>query len=301
MANKKIWGYIRVSTNNQNTENQRLAILSYANSKGLKVDNWIEVKASTRKSPMARKIDELVSRMKSGDILIVSELSRLGRSVGQIAILVDELLNNKIRIICIKENLEINEHKRNVQTKVITTMFSLFAEIERDLISERTKEGLARARADGKLLGRPKGSLGKSKLDGKQKEIQAYLNKGVNKANIARIYDVSWPTIDNFIRTRGLSTDKVMKVLLFLDIENNSKFVRGKKRSREDIEMFALGEYDMKKLSEVDYELLVPYKKKKNLDETMNDIITEMHRLSDNRNCFIETDAKSADSKFYWE
>jgi len=262
MANKKIWGYIRVSTNNQNTENQRLAILDYANGKRMKVDNWIEVKASTRKSPMVRKIDELVSRMKSGDILIVSELSRLGRSVGQIAILVDVLLNNKIKIICIKESLEISEHKRNVQTKVMTTMFSLFAEIERDLISERTKEGLARAMADGKLLGRPKGSLGKSKLDGKQKEIQGYLNKGVNKANVARIYGVSWSTIDNFIRTRGLSTDRVMKVFLSLDIENNSKFVRGKKRSRETIERSVLNQYNMKKLSETDYELSVPYTNK---------------------------------------
>lgn len=245
----------------------------------------MEVKASTRKSPTARKIDELIYRMKSGDTLVVSELSRLGRSVGQIAILVDELLNNKIKIICIKENLEVSERNRNVQTKVMTTMFSLFAEIERDLISERTKEGLARAKADGKLLGRPKGSLGKSKLDGKQKEIQDYLNKGVNKANLARIYDVSWPTIDNFIRTRGLSTERVMKVLLFLDVENNNKYVRGKKRSRETIERL----------------LLYPYKNKKDLDETINEMITEMHRIADTRNCFAEADAKSADSKFFWE
>ena len=83
-------------------------------------------------------------------------------------------------------------------------MFSLFAEIERDLISERTKEGLARARAQGKLLGRPKGTLGKSKLDGKEQEIKNYLAKKVNKANIARIYGVSWPTLDNFIKTRRL-------------------------------------------------------------------------------------------------
>ena len=84
------------------------------------------------------------------------------------------------------------------------TMFSLFAEIERDLISERTKEGLARARAEGKLLGRPKGTLGTSKLDGKEKEISDYLKKGVNKANIAKIYGVSWPTINNFIKTRKI-------------------------------------------------------------------------------------------------
>lgn len=106
-------------------------------------------------------------------------------------------------MICLKENMILNK-KKDIKVKVMVTMFSLFAEIERDLISERTKEGLARARAEGKLLGRPKGSLGKSKLDGKEKEIKRYLAKGVNKANIARIYDVSWPTITNFIITRKL-------------------------------------------------------------------------------------------------
>jgi len=92
-----------------------------------------------------------------------------------------------------------------MQTKVMITMFSLFAEIERDLISERTKEGLARARAQGKILERPKGSLGKSKLDGKEKDIKELLNKGVTKMNIARIHGVSWATIQNFIKTRKLA------------------------------------------------------------------------------------------------
>jgi DNA invertase Pin-like site-specific DNA recombinase len=114
------------------------------------------------------------------------------------------LLKQKIKVICLKENMILNE-KKGMQEKAMVRMFSLFAEIERDLISERTKEGLARARAEGKLLGRPKGSLGKSKLDGKEKEIKRYLSKGVNRANIARIYDVSWPTITNFIKTRKLA------------------------------------------------------------------------------------------------
>jgi DNA invertase Pin-like site-specific DNA recombinase len=130
-------------------------------------------------------------------------MSRLGRSVGHIAILVDELLNNGVKLIFIKENMELNG-RRNMQSKVMVTMFSLFAEIERDLISERTKEGLIRARAEGKLLGRPKGSLGRSKLDGKEKEIRQYLAKGLNKANVARIYGVNVGTLNNFIRSREL-------------------------------------------------------------------------------------------------
>jgi DNA invertase Pin-like site-specific DNA recombinase len=197
------WGYVRVSTDNQTNENQKLAILQYGNQKRLKIDHWIETKTSSRRSTKERRIDELVSQVQEGDVLLVAELSRLGRSVGQIAMLVDELIRKKVKVICLKENIILNG-KADIQTKVMITMFSLFAEIERDLISERTKEGLARARAEGKLLGRPKGTIGKSKLDGKEKEIREYLKKRVNRANIARIYGVSFPTLENFLKTRNL-------------------------------------------------------------------------------------------------
>lgn len=196
------WGYLRVSTNCQKTENQRLAILEYANKNKTTIDHWIEVKASTRKTAKARRLDEL-NDLRKGDALVTAEMSRLGRSVGQIAILVDELLNSGVRLVFIKESMELNG-RRNMQSKVMVTMFSLFAEIERDLISERTKEGLIRARSEGKLLGRPKGSFGRSKLDGKEKEIRRYLAQGLNKANVARIYGVNVGTLDNFIRTREL-------------------------------------------------------------------------------------------------
>lgn len=197
-------GYIRVSTTVQNTENQKLAILEYANTHKMGVDHWIEVTSSSRKSARIRKIDELRDRLEAEDVVIVAELSRLGRSVGQIIILMDELLNRGVRVICIKENM-VMAGQRDIQTKVMITLFGLFAEIERDLISERTKEGLDRARKDGKLLGRPKGRLSESKLDGKEDEIREYMRKGVNKANIARIYEVSWPTIANFIKGRRLA------------------------------------------------------------------------------------------------
>ncbi len=199
----KVIGYIRVSTDKQTTENQKLAILDYCNKENLKVSDWIKVSVSSRKSSKDRKLDQLTEQLDSGDTLIVSELSRLGRSVGQVATLVDALTKSGIKIISIKEDMVLNGNP-NLQTKVMLTMFSLFAEIERDLISERTKEGLKRARAEGKLLGRPKGSLGKSKLDGKVAEIKDYMSKGVNLTNIAKIYGVSYGTMKHFVDTRGI-------------------------------------------------------------------------------------------------
>jgi DNA invertase Pin-like site-specific DNA recombinase len=210
----KTIGYIRVSSDKQTVDNQRLAILDYCNNQDIKVDDWIEVSMSTKKTPAQRRIDELLERLEEGDQLIIAELSRLARSVGQIATLVDRMLKNKIRLISIKESIELNR-KHDIQSKTIITMFSLFSEIERDLISERTKEGLKRARAEGKLLGRPKGSLGKSKLDGKEKEIKDLLSKGLNKTNIARYFGVGWTTLENFIKTRRL--------YLLSDMRNNRR------------------------------------------------------------------------------
>jgi DNA invertase Pin-like site-specific DNA recombinase len=202
----QIIGYVPVSTTNkrQTVENHKLAMSEFCRARKLHVADWIEANASSCRTTKHRRVDELLHRLKPGDTLIVSDLSRLARSVGQqIAILVDTLLRNKVRVICIKEGIDLNG-EQNIQSEIRVTMFSLFAEIERDLLSERTKEGLRRARAQGKLLGRPKGSLGKSKLDGKETEIKRYLSLGVNKTNIACIFQVGWTTLDHFIRTRGL-------------------------------------------------------------------------------------------------
>ena len=197
-------GYIRVSTDRQTVENQRLAILDYCHRNKFQVDDWIDVNMSSRRTPAQRRIDELLERLKEGDRLIVAELSRLARSVGQIAVTVSTLLKKKVRFISIKESISLNGGQ-DMQAKVMITMFSLFSEIERDLISERTKEGLKRARAEGKLLGRPRGTIGKSKLDGKEDEIKRFLKGGINKTNIARYFNVSWSTLENFIKTRKLA------------------------------------------------------------------------------------------------
>ena len=137
----KTTAYLRISTGGQELNNQRLAILDYAQKEKLQIDRFLEIQSSSRKSLKERGIDGLFSGMEAGDLLLVSEISRLGRSVGQIIQIVDELIKNQINFIAIKENIRLNG-KQDIQSKVMITMFGLFAEIERDLISERTREGL---------------------------------------------------------------------------------------------------------------------------------------------------------------
>ncbi len=197
----KTIGYIRVITDRQNTDNQKMAILEFGNKEKLPVDDWIEVTASSRKKATDRKLDQLMVVLSAGDTLLVSELSRLGRSVGQIVILVNELIDQKVNLICIKENIRI-AGKQDMQTKVMVTMFSLMAEIERDLISERTKEGLARAKAEGKLIGRPRGS-GKSKLDEHADKILDQVKQRIPKKVIAENFSVSPGALRNWLNKRG--------------------------------------------------------------------------------------------------
>ena len=199
----KTVAYLRVSTNEQDLSNQKLAILEFAHKQGINVDEFIETTISTRRKKQQTQLDNAIQSLKKGDRLIVSEMSRLGRSLGQVIAVVDKLVKQKIRFVAIKEAIRF-EGKQSLQSKVMVTLFALFAEVERDLISERTKEGLAAARAKGKLLGRPKGSLGHSKLDGREDEIQMLLNKGVSKTSIAKITDVSRTNLLHFIKTRQL-------------------------------------------------------------------------------------------------
>ena len=167
---------------------------------GFRIDEFIEATASTRADAKRRRLDQLMGSLEPGDRLVVSELSRLGRSLGEVVSLLDAIAKASVAFVAVKEKIRF-EGRQDLQTKVMTT---LFAEVERDLISERTREGLARARASGKKLGRPKGSLGVSRLDGREDEIRRFLVLGVPKTSIARITGVSRPTLYNFIATRGL-------------------------------------------------------------------------------------------------
>lgn len=199
----KTLAYLRVSTDKQDLDSQRLEILDHARKERITIDDFMLVESSAGRSEKKRRLDELMERIRPGDRLVVSELSRLGRSLGQIIRLVDELIKKEVAFTSVKENIRIHG-EQDIQTKVMVAMFGLFAEIERDLISQRTKQGLAAAREKGKLLGRPKGSLGKSKLDGKEEEIQTLLGKGVSMTSLAKIMDVSRTALYSFIKNRNL-------------------------------------------------------------------------------------------------
>ena len=157
----KTVAYLRVSTRSQDLANQKLAILEFSQKRRFPIDQFIESRISSRKSPIERRIDEMLGTLQPGDRLLVSELSRLGRSLSQVIQIVETLLRRKIRFIAIKEAIEF-DGQQDLRTKVMIALFGLFAEVERDLISERTKEGLAAAQAKGKRLGRPKGVTSRS-------------------------------------------------------------------------------------------------------------------------------------------
>ena len=208
----KTVAYLRVSTRSQDLANQKLAILDYAQQKQFTVDRFIGLQSSSLKVRHKQHVGELLDSLKAGDRLIVSELSRLGRSLGQVIQIVDTLVHRKVRFTAVKEGITF-EGKQDLQTKVMIALFGLFAEVERDLISERTKEGLVAARAQGKMLGRPKGTRGKTKLDGKEQDILQLLSKDVSLASIAKIMDVSRTALYHFIKTRKIAPGLTRKRL----------------------------------------------------------------------------------------
>ena len=197
------FGYIRVSTLDQDLTNQKYEILNYAQKNNIAVDSFIQVEMSSRKSLEERRINELYENLKSGDNLIVSELSRLGRSTHEVLGIVNSLIQRKISLVCLKQNLTITD-KNDFQTKIMVTMFSLFSELERDMVSQRTKIALASKKASGIVLGRRKGSLSKSKLDAKKDYIQELIEKKVSLSSISKILDCHRGTVVNYIESRKI-------------------------------------------------------------------------------------------------
>jgi DNA invertase Pin-like site-specific DNA recombinase len=194
-----IYGYIRVSSDKQTVENQRYEINQFCEKNLLTVNKWIEEVISGTKKAEERKLGKLIKKMKKSDILICSELSRLGRNLLMIMGILNECMNRDIQVWTIKDNYRLGN---DISSKVLAFAFGLSSEIERNLISQRTKEALARKKAEGVILGRPKGSKSKmKKLSGKETEIKELLNKQISKSAIARIFDVHRLTVIDFIKS----------------------------------------------------------------------------------------------------
>lgn len=196
------YGYIRVSNDKQTVENQRFEITQYCEHNHIQIDEWIEETISGTKTPDKRKLGILLHGVHEGDIIICSELSRLGRNLFMIMDILSICMEKGVTVQTIKDNFCL---KDDIQTKVLAFAFGLSAEIERNLISQRTKEALARKKSEGVRLGRPKGSQNhKIKLSGKEEVIRELLYQGQSYSAIARIFHVDRTTLMRFVKSRGL-------------------------------------------------------------------------------------------------
>ena len=212
MKNPQIIAYIRTSTNKQDNDNQKLEIYEYARKQGMKIDEVLQVQISSRKSRLQRRIYELIDKLNEGDTLIVTGISRLGRSTAEVIQIINGMLEKKIRVIAIKQGLDINSH--DINSKVIVTMFSLLGELERDLVSLRTKEALAAKKAQGIKLGKPKGVIQRSKFDEDLERIKELLALGVSIRKMSRILGYSNHIgLNNYIKKRKIQ-DQVKKAFM---------------------------------------------------------------------------------------
>ncbi len=196
-----IYGYIRVSSDKQTVENQRFEINNFCKRENLVIDGWIEETISGTKAYNKRELGKLLDKVKKEDLIICAELSRLGRNLFMIMEILNICMTKECRVWTIKDNYRLGD---DIQSKVLAFAFELSAEIERNLISQRTKEALARKKAEGVILGRPKGkksSQEKYKLFGKEVLIQELLKNKVSKRQIAKICKVDRNTLDRYIKT----------------------------------------------------------------------------------------------------
>lgn len=197
--------YLRVSTTDQDLEKNKFDILQLANTKGLGQVQWVEETVSGRISWHKRRIAAVLDRLQAGDDLIVSELSRLGRSMLECMEILSIAAQKGIHLHAVKGNWQLDD---SIQSKIVAMAFSMAAEIERDLISQRTKEALAARKKMGVKLGRPRG-VGKSKLDRYRPEIDALLANGSTQKFIARRYGTTEANLSRWLKKHRLRCVKI--------------------------------------------------------------------------------------------
>ncbi len=195
------YGYIRVSTDKQTVENQRFEIQRFCDKEGLQVNLWVEETVSGAKTPDKRLLGALLDKAQPGDLIVCSELSRLGRNLLMIMSILNQLMERKVRVWTIKDNFRLGD---DIQSKVLAFAFGLSAEIERQLIRDRTREALALKKASGVRLGRPKGPANHYKLSGREKEIVTLMAQGYKGRRLAEKLHVSTATLYKFLRHMGM-------------------------------------------------------------------------------------------------
>ena len=192
-----IYGYCRVSTQRQHEENQHFAIERFCQEHAMCINVWVEEKISSNKKLKERRLGTLLNKLKAGDVLITTEISRLGRSLMEVMGILQTCLEKDCQVWTLKENFRLGA---DIQSKVLAFAFGLSAELSKSLLQARIKESLARLKANGKKLGRPIGAKSKSlKLAKQRKRLFDLLNKGTPKSQIARILNVDRCTLYSFL------------------------------------------------------------------------------------------------------
>lgn len=203
------FAYLRVSSDEQDVAAQKVGIVDFCRQRDIRVDEWFEETASGGLDASQRDLGQkLMPKLKAGDTLIVSEISRLGRSTIDVLSTLKQLSERGVKANISKGSLVLDD---SLNSKILSTVLGLAAEIERELIRQRTREGMARAKASGKHIGRPKIEREedhRSKLDIHAEEIKRNAAKGVTKLNLARFYDCDWATMNLWLTRHGVAIAK---------------------------------------------------------------------------------------------
>ena len=293
-------GYARVSTRDQNADLQIDAL------KKAGCERIYQDVASGSKSARP-ELDKLLVHVRAGDAVVIWKLDRLGRSLKHLVELVGELAARNVGLQSLNDPIDTT----HAQGRFVFNLFASLAEFERELIRERTQAGLSAARSRGRVGGRPKGLPAQAEATAMAAET-LYREGRLSVSAIGKKLHISKSTLYRYLRHRGITigvptkislhlditvppavddAERIATVILRLAVENNSKFVRGKKRAKENIERYCLEPYGMKPLESGNYALSIPYRNDEALDKTVHDLLTEISQEAEMRNCFIEADA----------
>jgi DNA invertase Pin-like site-specific DNA recombinase len=304
-------GYARVSTRDQNLDLQ-LDALKQAGCERI----YQDVASGSKTARPA--LDDLLGQLRARDVLVIWKLDRMGRSLKHLVELVGNLIERKVGLLSLNDPIDTT----SAQGRLVFNLFASLAEFERELIRERTQAGLTAARARGRIGGRPKGLSPQAQATAMAAET-LYRERRMGVAAIAQKLHVSKSTLYSYLRSRGVEISPYEKstqqrpdppvatsveanepllatILLTLRIENNSKFVRGKKRTIDHIQSFYLEEYDAKRRPNGEYELKVPYESDEDLNNIVNELLSDIACDADDRHCFSESDARMEGADRHW-